>query len=154
MGARVPPLLPYEDLLEELSTSKKRLLVIDLLDCLVPSTVKKNLPMKLYQSLLVVPLHVMEALAALARDPDTYVVVCTIHQRPILERLFGHLPVVLAPENGCTYRGADGVWHEDVLPSEVAEEAAVWMPNVKETFEYFKVGGSEAPGSNRPGKSV
>ncbi|CAD7974503.1 unnamed protein product [Amoebophrya sp. A25] len=141
--ARVPPLLPYEELLEEMASSKKRLLLVDLLDCLVPSKVKRNLPIKLYQSLLVVPAQVLSSLAALAYDPDTTVVIVTMHQRAVVERLFGHLPIILAAENGCSYRSLDGEWRSSV-DSDTMLGAGEWMDGCMEIFTYFK---ERTPGS-------
>lgn len=60
--------------------------------------------MKLYQSLIMVPSEVLQNLATIAADPDTTVIVTTIHQRHVLERLLGHMNIVLAAENGCIYR--------------------------------------------------
>eukprot|EP00392_Amoebophrya_sp_AT5.2_P013228 g13344.t1 len=141
--ARVPPLLPYEEFLEEMVASKKRLLLIDLLDCLVPSKRKKDLPMKLYQSLLVVPSQVLQCLAALAHDADTTVVLVTMHQKGVMERLFGHLPVILAAENGCLYRGLDGEWRSSVDP-ETRANCDDWMDGCMDIFDYFK---ERTPGS-------
>jgi len=167
---RVPPLLPYEVFLDEFCPlpggqsgnnsplqkpiapppQKNRLLLIDLLDCLVPSKVKKNLPIKLYQSLLIIPQQVLQCLAVLAREPNTTLVIVTMHQRSVLERLFGHLrgSVILAAENGCIYRGLP---RGDQIPewkSVVEEETLVncedWMLPVQEVFNYFR---ERTPGS-------
>ncbi|CAD7966075.1 unnamed protein product [Amoebophrya sp. A120] len=154
--ARVPPLLPYEDFLEELANSRKRLLLIDLLDCLVPSKLKKDLPMKLYQSLLIIPSQVLEVLQSLAYDEDTVIVIVSMHQQPVMERLFGHLSgkVILAAENGCVYRNLDNTsssshvttnWKssvdEDITQNSNMEE---WMEGCMEVFTYFK---ERTPGS-------
>ena len=55
--------------------------------------------MKLYQSFLIIPSQILQCLAILARDPNTIVVIVTMHQRGVLERLFGHLPIIRKHEN-------------------------------------------------------
>eukprot|EP00392_Amoebophrya_sp_AT5.2_P017550 g17925.t1 len=67
----------------------------------------------------------------------------TTHQKGVMERLFGHLPVILAAENGCLYRGLDGEWRSSVDP-ETRANCDDWMDGCMDIFDYFK---ERTPGS-------
>ncbi|EER11216.1 conserved hypothetical protein [Perkinsus marinus ATCC 50983] len=116
ISASVTPLLPFNKLRTSIECSKKRLLVFDLMDCLVPSKTRRGVPAKLYQSLMSVPKDLMASLQQLANDENTIMVVTTSHSKQVLERLLGQLPIYLLPENGCIYRNPGGVWkHTEAL---------------------------------------
>jgi len=146
MTAAVPPTLPYDHLLSDWSESTKRLVLIDLLDCLVPAKTKRGVPFKLYQNLIVVPDSVLKCVETLGKDPNTEVIITTSETKKVLSRVLGHMPVTLAPEDGCTYRTRDGEWKTSVDPEDslAQNEDEEWVIGVQEVFEYFQ---ERTPGS-------
>ncbi|EER16763.1 conserved hypothetical protein [Perkinsus marinus ATCC 50983] len=132
-----------------------------------------SLPAKLYQSLMSVPKDLMASLQRLANDENTIMVVTTSHSKQIVERLLGHLPIYLLPENGCIYRNPEGVWKyadalacgcitEDNSLAEVESTVGIsspqsrsawsradtsdggWMNGAEEVLRYFQ---ERTPGS-------
>eukprot|EP00397_Hematodinium_sp_SG-2012_P012902 GEMP01013086.1.p1 GENE.GEMP01013086.1~~GEMP01013086.1.p1 ORF type:complete len:901 (+),score=156.68 GEMP01013086.1:87-2789(+) len=146
MTAAVPPALPYDHLLSDWSDSSKRLVLIDLLDCLVPAKTKRGVPFKLYQSLIVLPDNLLKSLEILAKDPNTEVIITASESRGVLSRVLGHLPLILAPEDGCLYRTKDGEWKTSCAPEDTLaqNEDEEWLIGVVEVFEYFQ---ERTPGS-------
>lgn len=140
----VPPLLPYEDLLTEWQDSSHRLIIIDLLECLVPPKRARPGMKERRKQLATLPEDLRQCLHTIASCPNTTVVLTTDKSRDALEQMAGGLPVILAPEGCSVYRvpGSDE-WRRTLEDSEVAglEE---WMDGVKTVFDYFR---ERTPGS-------
>ncbi|KAF4708279.1 hypothetical protein FOZ62_026682, partial [Perkinsus olseni] len=136
VSASVSPLVPFDNVCRSIESSNKRLLVLDLMDCLVPSKTRRGVPAKLYQSLMSVPKDLMASLGRLASDKNTVMVVTTSHSKQILERLLGHLPIYLLPENGCIYRTPEGEWkYADALGCSCATAEDNSLAEVEEGTE-------------------
>jgi len=139
IAAEVPPLLPYEELLTDWSEStRRRLIILDLLDCLAPA--KKSMRERRPRTQLSKELR--NCLETLATSPDTTVVITTDKPRDMMENICWGLPVLQAAE-GCTvYRQpGDKVWKSLV---EEDAESKEWMEGVEAVFSYFK---ERTPGS-------
>lgn len=143
--AEVPPLLPYEEFLTDWGESTRRLIIIDLLECLVPRKTgpgrnnNRNLPRT-----TLMPKELRECLSTIASSPNTTVVITTDKSRKALEDVCKNLPVILAPEGCCVYkRPGEDEWMHLVEDSDV-EGREEWMEEVKGVFDYFK---HRTPGS-------
>jgi trehalose 6-phosphate synthase/phosphatase len=135
--AEVPPLLPFEELLGDWSESKRRLIIIDLLECLVPPK-KRHASRKRNTQAQMMPPDLKKCLERLANSPDTMIVITADKRRESLETICGSLPVYLAPEGCCVCRDPNGTWRS--LVESVAVESTAnddWISGVKEVFSYF-----------------
>eukprot|EP00928_Gymnodinium_smaydae_P041488 TRINITY_DN28075_c0_g1_i1.p1 TRINITY_DN28075_c0_g1~~TRINITY_DN28075_c0_g1_i1.p1 ORF type:complete len:923 (+),score=159.75 TRINITY_DN28075_c0_g1_i1:198-2966(+) len=141
--AEVPPLLPYEELLNEWSESTTRLIIIDILECLVPA--KRPTRENRRKKAMTMPSDLMESLRTLANSPNTMVILTSDKPREVLAQAVGSLPVILAPEGCSVYRKIGSTeWIHVPEESELAglEE---WMDGVKSVFDYFR---ERTPGSH------
>jgi len=141
--AEVPPLLPYEELLTDWSESVKRLIVIDISECLVPP--KRRIGTRTSRRpRLVMPTELQQCLTTIAEEPNTTVVITSDKSRQELEQVAGNLPVILAPEGCCVYRRpGEREWLLLVEDGDV-EGREEWMDGVKVVFDYFR---ERTPGS-------
>eukprot|EP00929_Paragymnodinium_shiwhaense_P082165 TRINITY_DN43213_c0_g1_i1.p1 TRINITY_DN43213_c0_g1~~TRINITY_DN43213_c0_g1_i1.p1 ORF type:complete len:963 (+),score=203.12 TRINITY_DN43213_c0_g1_i1:138-3026(+) len=141
--AEVPPLLPYEELLTDWSDSTHRLIVIDLLECLVPA--KRRLGMQdRRKKAASLDQGLRQCLQTIANYPNTTVVLTTDKSREALAQVAEGLPVILAAEGCAVYRTVDS---REWIP--VPEESDMtgleeWMDGVQVVFDYFR---ERTPGS-------
>lgn len=84
---------------------------------------------------------VMDALEALAADPNNLLIIISAASREVLDSYFGGMNVMLAAENGMFFR-AGGRGQEWVQMSETLELG--WMESVERVFQYFA---ERTPGS-------
>lgn len=149
------PKLRKEELLRHWSDStRRRLIVLDLLDCLV--TVKKGSRRQRMQ----LSTELTGCLKTLANCPNTTVVLTTDKPRNVMETICWGVPVLQAAE-GCTvYRrperiGDGSTWSWPTWPdgstrwTQLVEEDVVshidqWRAGVEGVFDYFK---DRTPGS-------
>uniref|UniRef100_A0A7S1AET0 Alpha,alpha-trehalose-phosphate synthase (UDP-forming) n=1 Tax=Noctiluca scintillans TaxID=2966 RepID=A0A7S1AET0_NOCSC len=134
-----PPLLPYEDLLQDWSDAPERVIILDLLECLPDRKrkVSKNRSADL-------PCDFRQSLQTLGRSPGTTVVVTTDRDRRVLEQVVGDLPVISAPEDCCvSRRPGDSEWRCLVDEGDLAGREE-WLSGVKDIFNYFR---ERTPGS-------
>lgn len=142
--ADVPPLLPYEELLAEWSDSARRLIVIDLLECLVPAKKRLGVHGSRRPKTVALPAELRQCLQTISSSPSTRVVITTDKSRQVLESVAGDLPVILAPEGCCVYkRPGEREWIRLVEEGQV-EGCEEWMDGVKVVFDYFR---ERTPGS-------
>lgn len=142
--SQVPPLLPYEELLSEWSESTRRLIIIDILECLVPPKQRLGTVARGRPKTTRMPPEVQQCLHTLATSPDTTVVLTSDRPRANLQEVARELPVYLAPEGGCVYRRpGEQEWCTIVENSEI-EGRMEWMSGVEAVFNYFK---ERTPGS-------
>lgn len=145
VSAEVPALLPYEQLLTEWSESQRRLIVIDLLECLVAAKRRPGMKDSRRTKALSIPPDLRESLMTIASSPNTTVVITTDKSRKTLAHVAGNLPVILAPEGCSVYRRkGETTWNR------VAEESDMaglddWMGGVEGVFKYFQ---KRTPGSH------
>mmetsp|Transcript_98530 Transcript_98530/g.274132 ORF Transcript_98530/g.274132 Transcript_98530/m.274132 type:complete len:819 (+) Transcript_98530:129-2585(+) len=143
--AEVPPLLPYEELLTEWSDSAKRLIIIDLLECLVPARRGLGMRGSRRPKTVSLPGELRQCLETIASSPSTTVVITTDKSRDVLASVAGNLPVFLAPEGCCVYRRpGEREWVQLVDDSQI-DGCEEWMDGVKEVFDYFR---ERTPGSD------
>mmetsp|Transcript_110252 Transcript_110252/g.322683 ORF Transcript_110252/g.322683 Transcript_110252/m.322683 type:complete len:922 (+) Transcript_110252:137-2902(+) len=142
--AEVPPLLPYEELLTEWSDSAKRLIIIDLLECLVPAKKRRSLHAGRRPKTVSLPAELRQCLQTISSSASTKVVITTDKSRHVLDSVAGDLPVFLAPEGCCVYRRpGETEWIQLVEDGQV-EGCEEWMEGVKVVFDYFH---QRTPGS-------
>jgi len=139
--ASVPPVLPFEDFLQAFSQAPKRILVFDLLGCLVPQTgagVSLRDPSLMIGTM---PKPVMHALEALARCDKTIVIIITgLGMEQVVRTPLGSLPIILAAENGCVYRNQIGQTNSEwirVGEEEDPTDREEWQKTTRENMEYF-----------------
>uniref|UniRef100_A0A0G4I9Q1 Uncharacterized protein n=1 Tax=Chromera velia CCMP2878 TaxID=1169474 RepID=A0A0G4I9Q1_9ALVE len=142
--AAVPPILPYELVLDGLQGSKRALIVVDLLDSLVAAKSQRGLPVQKFKALMSLPGVLRQALITLGSHPNTTVIVTTTHMKKTAERLLAGIPVCVAAENGVFFRGKDGEWQQMVRDLDIDVTQMEWRTSVAETFEYFM---ERTPGS-------
>jgi len=142
--AEVPPLLPYEELLTEWSDSAKRLIIIDLLECLVPAKKRLGLHGSRRPKLVALPAEVRQCLHTIATSPNTTVVITTDKSRQVLQSVAGDLPVFLAPEGCCVYRRPGETEWVRLVDDGQVEGCEEWMDGVKVVLDYFR---ERTPGS-------
>jgi len=140
--AEVPPLLPFEELLADWAESTKRLIIIDILECLVPPKRRHGMTRKRASHGLVLPSDLEKCLEIIAQFPDTTVIITADKSRQELEMVCGSLPVILAPEGCCVCRDLKGEWRSMV--EDAGNDAQEWMGGVKAVFDYFR---ERTPGS-------
>jgi len=143
--AEVPPLLPYEELLLEWSESKRRLLIIDLLECLVPAKKRSSTQPRRPPKAFSLPAELRQCLHTIASHENTTVVITSDKSRQTLLRVAEGLPVILAPEGCCVYRlPGQTEWSKLVEDGDV-DGREEWMDGVKSVFDYFR---ERTPGSH------
>lgn len=147
--AEVPPLLPFEDLLTDWSESTRRLIILDLLECLAPPK-RQALSRTRGRVKYKMPEDLKQCLRTIADHPDTMVVITADKSRNVLETTAGDLPVILAPEGSCVCRKPGGEWRRLVEDANQSTEGfrssrEDWMDGVEAVFNYFV---ERTPGSN------
>jgi len=144
VAAEVPPLLPYEDLLTDWSESTRRLIILDLLECLAAVKKRPGLHAKWRPKTLNLPAELRQCLQTIASSPNTTVVITTDKPRGNIEQVCWNLPVLQAAEGCCVYRRpGEREWRSLVEDSEF-EGKEEWMEGVKAVFNYFR---ERTPGS-------
>ena len=161
LKASIPPILQSEDLLTawELSAGNRRMLVMDLVDCLVPSMTSAGLPLIAHPYLGCLSRDVKAALETLlfGEDSDVVVMVVSPHRREVMESVFSWLEgrncaLILAPENGSVLRCFDsmstGQWIS-VFPREGEEwvssfKSVEWRRSLRKLIDFFQ---ERTPGS-------
>jgi len=134
--AEVPPLLPYGELLNDWIESTRRLIILDLLECLAPRKRLPNLRSRRPKTMSI-PSDLKQGLHAIASSPNTTVIITSDRGRDILEQAADGLPVLLAPEGCCVYRRpGERRWIPLVDESEF-EGREEWMEGVGEVFDFF-----------------
>jgi trehalose 6-phosphate synthase/phosphatase len=139
LTAEVPPLLPFEELLADWSESSRRLIIIDLLECLVPPKRRHPMTRKRGTQAFTLPPDLRKCLETMAKTCDTTVIITADKPRQALETVVGDLPVILAPEGCCVCRDSKGEWRSlvDESSAESGRDISEWMEGVKAVFDYF-----------------
>lgn len=141
---QVPPLLPYEDLLGEWSDSVRRLIIIDLLECLAPPRHRPGTNSRRGQNFVRLPPELKDCLRTIAESPGTTLIITSDKNRQVLSEVAGSLPVYLAPECGTVFRKPDAHEFHQVVEDNEVEGREEWMDGVGSVFSYFK---ERTPGS-------
>lgn len=142
--AEVPPMLPYEELLTEWSESTRRLIIIDLLECLAPVKHRPGTRSKVGRRMIHMPSELQQCLSTIASSPDTTVLITTDKSRQTLEQVTGALKVLQAAEGCCVFKKpGDSEWTPLIEESDV-EGREEWMEGVQVIFDYFR---ERTPGS-------
>mmetsp|Transcript_54287 Transcript_54287/g.151065 ORF Transcript_54287/g.151065 Transcript_54287/m.151065 type:complete len:929 (-) Transcript_54287:102-2888(-) len=142
--AELPPLLPYEELLNEWSESTKRLIIIDILECLAPAKRRLAAHEGRRKKAISMPSELAHCLRTIASNPNTTVIITTDKTRDLLQQVAGDLPVTLAAE-GCSVYRPKGQTEWTRVPEE-SDLAGLeeWMDGVRNVFNYFR---ERTPGS-------
>jgi len=143
--SQVPPLLPYEELLSEWSESESRLVIVDLLECLVPDKQRKGAHSRGRPTLAArLPVELRQCLQTLAASPNTTVIITSDQDRKVLEGVVRDLPVFLAPEGCCVFRRPGEQEWQQIVEGHDVDSREEWMDGVTAVFNYFK---ERTPGS-------
>jgi len=142
--AEVPPLLPYEELLTEWSESSRRLIVLDLLECLAPAKHRPGTRTKTGRRMLHLPTELRHCLQTIASSPGTTVLVTTDKSRQTLEQVIGTLSVLQAAEGCCVFKGPGAREWSPLIEEADVEGREEWMEGVQVIFDYFR---ERTPGS-------
>lgn len=144
--AEVPPLLPYEELLAEWSESTRRLIILDLLDCLGPAKqrMRFNINSKWRPKTLNLPSELRQCLQTIADSANTTVLITTDKPRSTLEQVVGNLNILQAAEGCCVYRTPGSREWLPLIEDADVEGKEEWMEGVKTVFDYFR---ERTPGS-------
>ncbi|CAE8621789.1 unnamed protein product, partial [Polarella glacialis] len=143
--SQVPPLLPYEELHSEWSESESRLVIVDLLECLVPDKQRKGAHSRGRPTLAArLPVELRQCLQTLAASPNTTVIITSDQDRKVLEGVVRDLPVFLAPEGCCVFRRPGEQEWQQIVEGHDVDSREEWMDGVTAVFNYFK---ERTPGS-------
>lgn len=121
--AKVPPLLNKDWFIRRFVRSSSKLLLVELLDCMVASKGQRGLAMKRFKSLVQVPAEVLMALRVLASDLKTVLVLSSAASAAVMDKLFGDIHSILIANKGCSFRDLKGEWidlvrEEDLLDNQ------------------------------------
>jgi len=147
VSADVPPLLPYEELLAEWSESSRRLIVLDLFECLAPAKQRPGtrLQAKWRPKTFKLPSDLAQSLQTIAASANTTVLVTTDKPRSTLEQVGYRIPSLLqAAEGCCVYRRPGSREWLPLIEDADPEGKEEWMEGVKSVFDYFR---ERTPGS-------
>jgi len=153
--AIVPPTLGERDLVGSWLTAfdQSKILVVDLVDCLVSPVIGPGRPLVKHPELGSLPVDVRSALIRLVSQTAVVVVVMTPHRRELVESLFSWLPeraqpnLILAAENAAVFKTGAGEW-TSVLSAEELESNPFhdpeWREQLLKVIEFIQ---DQAPGS-------
>jgi trehalose 6-phosphate synthase/phosphatase len=139
----IPSLLPYSEVLRSYQNTKKRFIMLGVLDVLADP--KRNIDVMQLKKTIYVNFTVKQHLKKIATDPRNVVLLWGNLDCKTMDRIFQGLPVWLAAENGFYYKyGMDINWEKLNENSDLS-----WKPAVLNMLNQFKM---RTPGSYIIGK--
>ena len=158
--ASVPPIAPFDFIKNVWQDDEggKRMLILDLIDCLVGPSTGSGKPLVTHPHLGKLPGIIERSLNAFLLQQETVVFVVTPHRREIMDNLFNETfyigrPLVLIAENGCVFKSffhnqSTGHWTSVVPSSEPAVvncfESAEWRTSLRKLLDFLQ---ERTPGS-------
>lgn len=156
--ASVPPLLSLDRVENAWVQSTNRLLIIDLIDCLIGPVAACGKAVVAHPDLARFSFSVKRALDILLTNDSTVVVVVTPHRRELMDALFPFTStstdenkrLILAAENGCVFKsfesGNGGFWTDISSPEASCNcfRSDEWRQKIRKLLEFLM---ERTPGS-------
>eukprot|EP01055_Gregarina_sp_Pseudo9_P004154 Gregarina_sp_Pseudo_9__4153@NODE_42_length_5251_cov_42_105526_g39_i0_p1_GENE_NODE_42_length_5251_cov_42_105526_g39_i0NODE_42_length_5251_cov_42_105526_g39_i0_p1_ORF_typecomplete_len1118_score192_54Glyco_transf_20/PF00982_21/1_4e167Trehalose_PPase/PF02358_16/2_7e21Glycos_transf_1/PF00534_20/1_1e09Glyco_trans_1_4/PF13692_6/0_0041_NODE_42_length_5251_cov_42_105526_g39_i0633416 len=141
--AKVPPVLNKDWFVRRFVHSSSKLLLVELLDCMVASKGQRGLAMKRFKSLVQVPAEVLMALRVLASDLKTVLVLSSAASAAVMDKLFGDIHAILIANKGCSFRDLKGEWIDLVREEDLIDNQE-WALELTRLVEWAQ---RRTPGS-------
>jgi trehalose 6-phosphate synthase/phosphatase len=145
--ASIPPRLPVEEII---SNSVRRLMVFDLIDCLVSSITASGRPLVTHPDFGALPFDVKKSFESFLFDSQCVVIVSTPHRRELMDCLWTSwvggrtCSLILLAENGCVFKSFASEATRHHWTSLVAQEeegpfiSDEWRSSVRKFFEFLQ----------------